>query len=87
MTLFSFSGCILASEIENRIVSFFEGDSFEDVVRNAVSLGGDTDTIAAIAGAMAEGMFGVPEELKGKCREYLPDGMKQVVDDFYCIIA
>jgi len=39
------------------LVSFLEGKSYEDVVRNAVSLGGDTDTIAAIAGAMAESMY------------------------------
>lgn len=38
--------------------SFFDGDSYEDVVRNAVSLGGDTDTLAAIAGAMAEAYYG-----------------------------
>ena len=65
------------------LVSFFEGDSFEDVIRNAISLGGDTDTIAAIAGAMAEGMYGVPEELKLECLNRLPDEMKYVLDDFY----
>ncbi len=43
------------------LVSFFEGKDYEDVVRNAVSLGGDTDTLAAIAGAMAEGMYKVPD--------------------------
>lgn len=42
--------------------SFFDGDSTEDVIRNAVSLGGDTDTIAAIAGAMAEGMYGMTHD-------------------------
>ncbi len=63
------------------LVSFFEGDSFEDVVRNAVSLGGDTDTIAAIAGAMAEGMYGVPEELKKECFSRIPKEMAIVIDD------
>ena len=42
------------------LASFFEGDSYEEVVRNAVSLGGDTDTLGAIAGAMADAMYGVP---------------------------
>ena len=42
------------------LVSFFEGNSYEDVIRNAISLGGDTDTLAAIAGAMAEGMYEIP---------------------------
>jgi hypothetical protein len=41
------------------LASFFEGDSYEDVVRNAVSLGGDTDTLGAIAGAMGDAMYGV----------------------------
>ncbi len=64
------------------LVSFLEGKSFEDVVRNAVSLGGDTDTIAAIAGAMAEGLYGVPEELKKECLIRVPKGMADVIHDF-----
>ena len=62
------------------LVSFFEGDSFEDVVRNAVSLGGDTDTIAAIAGAMAEGLYGVPEELEQECLSRIPEEMAVVIN-------
>lgn len=42
--------------------SFFEGDNYEDVIRNAVSLGGDTDTLAAIAGSMGEAYYGMPDE-------------------------
>lgn len=64
------------------LVSFLEGDSYEDVVRNAVSLGGDTDTIAAIAGAMAEGLYGVPEELKEECLSRIPEEMKDVISRF-----
>lgn len=64
------------------LVSFFEGGSFEDVVRNAVSLGGDTDTIAAIAGAMAEGMYGVPDDLKEECIRRIPDEMVEVIRRF-----
>ncbi len=60
------------------LVSFFEGNSFEDVIRNAVSLGGDTDTIAAIAGAMAEGMYGIPKDLRTECWNRIPDEMKQM---------
>jgi ADP-ribosylglycohydrolase len=45
------------------LIAFYEGDSFEDVIRNAVALGGDTDTIAAIAGSMAEAKYGVPGQL------------------------
>lgn len=55
------------------LVSFLEAESFEDTIRNAVSLGGDTDTIAAIAGSMAEAYYGVPENLIIQCLDHLPD--------------
>ena len=61
------------------LVSFFEGNSYEDVVRNAVSLGGDTDTLAAIAGAMAEGMYEIPEPIITEGLRYIPKVMKQVL--------
>ena len=64
------------------LVSFFEGESYEDVVRNAVSLGGDTDTIAAIAGAMADAMYGVPVGILAKGVQYLEDDMSKVCSDF-----
>ena len=62
--------------------AFFDGTDYEDVVRNAVSLGGDTDTIAAIAGAMGEAMYGVPEWLKEECRERIRPDMRAVVEKF-----
>ena len=64
------------------LVSFFEGESYEDVVRNAVSLGGDTDTIVAIAGAMADAMYGVPVGIFAKGVQYLEDDMSKVCSDF-----
>ena len=65
------------------LACFFEGESYEDVIRNCVSIGGDTDTIAAIAGGIAEAYYGVPEELKEKVREYLPPDLMAVVDAFH----
>ena len=65
------------------LTSFFEGTGFEDIIRNAVSLGGDTDTLAAIAGAMAEACYGVPAELKEECRDRIPEDMREVLDKFY----
>lgn len=62
--------------------AFLEGNSYEDVVRNAVSLGGDTDTLGAIAGAMAEAYYGVPEELKKVCLERVPKDMRAVLKRF-----
>ena len=55
------------------IEAFLEGDSFEDVIRKAISIGGDSDTIAAMAGAIAETYYGIPEELKRKASEVLQD--------------
>lgn len=62
--------------------SFFDGESYEDVVRNAVSLGGDTDTLAAIAGAMAEAFYGVPIILLAEGKTYIPGDMLNVLDKF-----
>ena len=68
--------------VPEAITCFLEGESFEQVVRLAVSLGGDTDTLACIAGSMAEGLYGVPEELKAECRKRIPREMLVVLDRF-----
>ena len=68
--------------VPEAITAFLEGDSFEDVIRTAVSLGGDCDTLTAIAGSMAEGFYGVPEELKARCRSRLSDDLLAVLDRF-----
>jgi ADP-ribosylglycohydrolase len=64
------------------ITAFLEGKDFEDVIRTAVSLGGDCDTLTCIAGGMAEAMYGVPEELKEECRKRLEPDMVKVLDRF-----
>ena len=64
------------------ITAFLDGESFEDVIRNAVSLGGDSDTIAAIAGSIAEAFFGIPEFFKEKVMEFTKDDMHEVIRDF-----
>lgn len=71
---------------QRRLLRFFEGNSYEDVVRNAVSLGGDTDTIAAIAGAMADAMYGVPGELVAKGLKYLENDMLEALEGFSKLI-
>lgn len=67
--------------VPEAITAFLEGESFDDVIRTAVSLGGDCDTLAAIAGSMAEGFYAVPEEPKFQCRSRpdapLPDILQQ----------
>ena len=68
--------------VPEAITAFLEGIDFEDVIRTAVSLGGDCDTLTCIAGAMAEAFYGVPEEMKEECRKRLPDDMLKVLDQF-----
>jgi len=64
------------------IRSFLDGVSYEDVVRNAVSLGGDADTIAAIAGAMAEAFYEVPVDLHVECLQRIPGEMADILNQF-----
>lgn len=72
--------------VSQAIVAFLEGEDFEDVVRNAVSLGGDSDTLACIAGSIAEAFFGVPQTLVAECRARLPEDMLAVVDRFRAVV-
>ena len=65
--------------VPEAITAFLEGESFEDVIRTAVSLGGDCDTLTCIAGSIAEGFYGVPEELKRECRNRLPEQLLNVL--------
>ena len=64
------------------ITAFLEGEDFEDVIRTAVSLGGDCDTLTDIATAMAEAFYGIPEELKARCLEYTMPDMHEVMKAF-----
>lgn len=65
--------------VPQAIVCFLDSEDFEDAVRNAVSLGGDGDTQACIAGAIAEAFYGIPEELQEEAFEYIDDGLQ----DYY----
>ena len=68
--------------VPEAITAFLEGESFEDVIRTAVSLGGDCDTLTAIAGSIAEGFYGVPEELKAECYRRLPKDLLKILTRF-----
>ena len=65
--------------VPEAITAFMEGKSFEDVIRTAVSLGGDCDTLTCIAGAIAEAYYGVPDELKKECVDRLTEDMSEVL--------
>lgn len=64
--------------VPEAITAFLEGNDFEDVVRNAVSLGGDCDTLTCIAAGIAAAFYGVPEEYKTETLNRLEDDMKDV---------
>ena len=55
-----------------------QASSFEDAIRLAISHGGDSDTIGAIVGSIAEARFGIPQEIKEKAISYLPDDMREI---------
>ena len=68
--------------VPEAITAFLEGTDFEDVIRTAVSLGGDCDTLTCIAGGIAEAFYHIPEKLEAACRERLSDDILKVVDRF-----
>jgi len=68
--------------VPEAIICALEATSFEDAVRNAVSLGNDADTQAAIAGAIVEPKFGIPDDIVHRCTEKLSQDIRDVLDRF-----
>ena len=64
------------------IEAFLESTDFEDAIRNAVSIGGDSDTVAAIAGSIAEAYYGIPDVMRGLALHYLDQRLTNIVNDF-----
>ena len=70
--------------VPQAITALLESNNFEDAIRNAISLGGDSDTLACITGGMAEAYYGgVPRYIAGQAMSYLDDILKEVVMGFY----
>ena len=65
--------------VPQAIICALNATSFEDAIRNAISIGGDSDTVAAITGSIAEAMFGIPKDIREKALHYLPDEMIDIV--------
>jgi len=65
--------------VPESIICFLESTSFEDAVRNAISLGGDADTMGAIAGGIAEAYYGIPKEIKERVYGYLNDEFIEIL--------
>ncbi len=71
--------------IPQALIAFLDGEDFEDVIRNAVGIGGDSDTIGAMAGSIAEAYYGVSYEMEDEALEYLPDDLKGLYFTFNLI--
>ena len=68
--------------VPEAIIAFLESVSFEDALRNAVSLGGDSDTLACITGGIAEAFYGMPPELQQETLKRLPEEMQETYELF-----
>ncbi|MCI6153807.1 MAG: ADP-ribosylglycohydrolase family protein [Porphyromonas sp.] len=71
--------------VPQAIVCFLESTDFESAIRLAVSIGGDSDTIAAITGSIAEAYCGIPQQIQDKAWGYLPQEMQDIITQFYKI--
>ncbi len=65
--------------VPQAIIAFLESTDFEDAIRNAISLGGDSDTLAAITGSIAEAAYGIPDWIREKTYSYLDEPLKAVL--------
>lgn len=68
--------------VPQALMAFFESTSFEDAIRNAISVGGDSDTLAAITGGVAEAYYGVPEDIRENAIGYLDGRLKTILNLF-----
>lgn len=68
--------------VPQAIVAFLESTNFEDAIRNAISIGGDSDTIAAMAGSIAEAYYGIPSKIAEIALSYLDERQCKIISDF-----
>jgi ADP-ribosylglycohydrolase len=70
--------------VPEAIVCALEATGFEDAIRNAISIGGDSDTIGCITGSIAEPLYGIPDDIRRQGLEYLKrnEGFMKVVTEF-----
>lgn len=71
-----------AGSVPQALEAFFEAEDFEDALRGAVSIGGDSDTIACIAGAVAAAFYGVPKDIRTEAMNYIDGEVRNVYDRF-----
>jgi ADP-ribosylglycohydrolase len=73
--------------VPEAIIAFLESTDFEDAIRNAISLGGDSDTLAAITGSIAEAAYGIPDWIQDKALAYLDAPLREVYERWVTFIS
>jgi type I restriction enzyme M protein len=68
--------------VPQAIMAFLESSGFEDAIRNAISIGGDSDTLATITGSLAEACYGVPDDLRQQALTFLDENLRKVLTNF-----
>jgi type I restriction enzyme M protein len=68
--------------VPQALMAFFESTSFEDAIRNAISIGGDSDTLAAITGGVAEAYYGIPVEIRKHALTFLDERQMEILVEF-----
>ena len=76
------SGATCQGSVPQAIICAIKAKSYEDAIRNAISIGGDSDTIGCISGAIAEALFGIPEDIRKKGMNFLPLPLQDTVLTF-----
>lgn len=75
-------GATCQGSVPEAIRAFLDGNDFEDSIRNAISIGGDSDTIGCITGAIAEAFYGVPKQMAQHAYDQLPEPLRNIVTEF-----
>ena len=75
-------GSLCQDTVPQAIVAFLDAEDFEDAIRNAISIGGDSDTLACITGSIAEAFFGIPQDLRDETFAMLPYEFAKLISEF-----
>lgn len=75
-------GVTCQGSVPQAIRAFIDGQDFEDCLRNAISIGGDSDTIGCITGSIAEAFYGIPTPMREQAWTYLPDELRSIITAF-----
>ncbi len=75
--------CSCKNSVPQALIAALDADSYEDALRNAISIGGDSDTLAAMAGGLAETRFGIPPNIHQKAKKYMDNNILSITQKFY----